>query len=52
MFDLKDSPKAQSVLIQKNPKKNNQVGRFKIKILEVYPGTKYKDLCLQSLLAE
>lgn len=52
VFDLKDSPKAQSVLIQKNPKKNNQVGRFKIKILEVYPGTKYKDLCLQSLLAE
>ena len=51
-YDIKDSAEKQTILIQKKSDSANQVGRYAIKILEVYPGTKYKDLCIQAILAE
>ena len=51
-YDIKDSAEKQTIPLQKKSASANQVGRYAIKILEVYPGTKYKDLCIQAILAE
>ena len=51
-FDLQDTKEKQTFTIQNITDTSNHVGRFSIKILEVYPGTKYKDLCIQSILIE
>lgn len=52
IYDIKDSAEKQTIPLQKKSASANQVGRYAIKILEVYPGTKYKDLCIQAILAE
>lgn len=52
IFDLKDSEEQQTIVLQEKSDSTNQVGRYAIKILEIYPGTKYKDLCIQAILAE
>ena len=44
---LKDTPEKQIVEL---PDDVGEVGTFEIKILEVYPGTKYKDLCIQAIV--
>lgn len=51
-YDIKDSAEKQTIPLQKKSASANQVGRYAIKILEVYPGIKYKDLCIQAILAE
>lgn len=50
IYELQDTPDKQELLIQKKNNNENQVGRYKIQILEVYPGTKYKDLCIQAII--
>ena len=51
-YVLKDTTEEQTITLQKHTDSANQVGRFAIKILEVYPGTKYKDLCIQAIIAK
>ena len=50
IYELQDTPDKQELLIQKKNNNENQVGRYKIQILEVYPGTKYKGLCIQAII--
>ena len=50
IYELQDTPEKQELLIQKKNDNENQVGRYKIQILEVYPGSKYKDLCIQAII--
>lgn len=52
IYELQDTPEKQEILIQNKNDNNNLVGRYKIQILEVYPGSKYKDLCIQAIIAE
>ena len=46
-YVLKDTPEKQIVEL---PNVEGEVGMYEIKILEVYPGTKYKDLCIQAIV--
>ena len=52
IYEIKDSAEKQKIELQKKTNSANQVGRYAIKILDVYPGTKYKDLCIQTIIAE
>ncbi len=52
IFFLQDTTKKQTFNIQNISDTSNHVGRFSIKILDVYQGIKYKDLCIQSIVIE
>ncbi len=45
LFEIEDSPNPQKL----NLKERIQ-GKIKIEILDVYPGTKYKDTCLNGII--
>ena len=49
-IDLKDTPEVQTVSIDKLNLNYNVYTNLEITILEVYPGDKYKDLCIQAII--
>ena len=51
-FNLADSPEKQSFAWNKYFGDDGEVATLEITILEVYPGSKYKDLCIQAIVPE
>lgn len=52
VVDLKDSPEKQLISLLNGMVSDNDYETVEIEILEVYPGEKYKDLCIQAIIPE
>lgn len=52
VVELKDSPEKQLISISNGINSDHEYVTLEIEILEVYPGEKYKDLCIQAIIPE
>lgn len=52
VFEVSDIPEVQKISLAPITVNAESVARLELTILEVYPGTKYKDLCIHAILAE
>lgn len=52
LIDLKDTNKKQIILLDEIIDDYGEVVDIELEILDVYPGSKYKDVCIQAILPE